>query len=128
MAMFIFTKNILENKPIQVYNDGNMKRDFTYIDDIILGIRSAINKKYDYEIFNLGNNKSENLMDMISIIENELGVKAIIEYMPLQPGDVIETTADISKSIKRLNYHPLISIKEGIPRFIDWYKSYYNQQ
>ena len=127
MAMFIFTKRILENRPIEVFNNGKMKRDFTYIDDIIIGIRSAIEKNYDYEIFNLGNNKSENLMDMISIIEKELGVKAIIEFKPLQPGDVIDTLSDIQHSIEKLNYHPSITIKEGIPLFINWYNSYYSK-
>ena len=126
MAMFIFTKRILENKPIEVYNNGKMKRDFTYIDDIIMGIRSAIEKNYDYEIFNLGNNKSENLMDMISIIEQELDMKAIIDYKKLQPGDVVETLSDITKSKEMLNYNPSISIRKGIPKFIDWYKSYYS--
>ena len=126
MAMFIFTKRILENKPIEVYNNGKMKRDFTYIDDIIMGIRSAIEKNYDCEIFNLGNNKSENLMDMISIIEQELDMKAIIDYKKLQPGDVVETLSDITKSKEMLNYNPSISITKGIPKFIDWYKSYYS--
>jgi len=126
MAMFIFTKRILENKPIEVYNNGKMKRDFTYIDDIIMGIRSAIEKNYDYEIFNLGNNKSENLMDMISIIEKELDMKAIIDYKKIQPGDVVETFSDITKSKEMLYYNPSISIRKGIPKFIDWYKSYYS--
>jgi len=126
MAMFIFTNNILNNIPIHVFNNGKMKRDFTYIDDIIFGIKSAIDKNYKCEIFNLGNNKSENLMDMISIIENELGVKAIIEYMPMQPGDVIETIADLKKSSLKLGYNPVAEIKYGIPRFIKWYKSYYS--
>ena len=126
MAMFIFTKRILENKPIEVYNNGKMKRDFTYIDDIIMGIRSAIEKNYDYEIFNLGNNKSENLMDMISIIEQELDMKAIIDYRKLQPGDVAETLSDITKSKEMLSYNPSISIRKGIPKFIDWYKSHYS--
>ena len=126
MAMFIFTKRILENKPIEVYNNGKMKRDFTYIDDIIMGIRSAIEKNHDYEIFNLGNNKSENLMDMISIIEKELDMKAIIDYKKIQPGDVVETFSDITKSKEMLNYNPSISIRKGIPKFIDWYKSFYN--
>ena len=124
MAMFIFAKRILEKKPIKVYNDGKMKRDFTYIDDIIIGIRSAIDKSFDYEIFNLGNNRSENLMDLISIIERELGQKAIIEYKPLQPGDVIETSADIEYSNEKLHYKPSVSIKNGIPFFIDWFKNY----
>ena len=126
MAMFIFTKNILEGKPIQVYNNGKMERDFTYIDDIISGIRSAIKKNYDFEIFNLGNNKSEHLMDMISIIENKLNMKAILNFLPLQPGDVIKTSSDIKLSIEKLDYKPSVSINKGIPIFIDWYKNFYN--
>tara|TARA_Y100001970_G_scaffold2704_1_gene3151 strand:+ start:2025 stop:2987 length:963 start_codon:yes stop_codon:yes gene_type:complete len=127
MAMFIFTKNILNNVPIQVFNNGKMKRDFTYIDDIIFGIKSAIDKNYTCEIFNLGNNKSENLMDMISIIEDELEIKAIMEYMPMQPGDVIETIADLKKSSAKLKYKPKTDIKYGIPKFINWFKSYYSK-
>ena len=123
--MFIFTKNILDNKPIEVFNNGNMKRDFTYIDDIINGIKSAIKNNNKCEIFNLGNSKSEKLMDMIKLIERELGIKAIIKYMELQPGDVVESLSDINKSKNKLGYKPLVSINEGIPLFIDWYKSYY---
>ena len=125
MAMFIFTKNILNKKPIEVFNNGKMKRDFTYIDDIINGIRSAISNNYQCEIFNLGNHKSEELMDMITMIENELKIKAVIDYRTLQPGDVVETLSDINKSKEKLDYNPSINISEGIPLFIDWYKSYY---
>lgn len=125
MAMFIFTDKILKDKTIPVYNHGNMKRDFTYIDDIIAGTRSAMEKNYSCEVFNLGNHKSENLMDMIGIIEDNLGSKAKIEFHPMQPGDVPESFADINKSIEMLSYRPTTDINEGIPRFITWYKDYY---
>ena len=125
MAMFIFTKNILNDEPIPVNNNGKMKRDFTFIDDIIDGTRSAIDSNYKCEIFNLGNNKSERLMDMISFIEMELDKKAIIDYKPMQLGDVYESHADIKYSSKKLDYYPKTSIKVGIPIFIDWYKKYY---
>jgi UDP-glucuronate 4-epimerase len=125
MAMFIFTDKILKDKTIPVYNHGNMKRDFTYIDDIIAGTRSAMEKNYLCEVFNLGNHKSENLMDMIGIIEDNLGSKAKIEFHPMQPGDVPESFADINKSIEMLSYRPTTDINEGIPRFITWYKDYY---
>ncbi len=125
MAMFIFTSKIISNKPIKVFNKGKMKRDFTFIDDIIHGTKSAIKKNYNYEIFNLGNNKSENLMDMIRIIEKEIGKKAKIEFFPMQPGDVKESFADIDHSQKMLNYSPKTSIGKGIPIFIDWYKKTY---
>ena len=109
---------------IPVYNHGNMKRDFTYIDDIISGTRSAMEKNYRCEIFNLGNNKSKNLKDMITIIETSLGKKADIDFQSIQPGDVVETFADIDKTIEKLDYNPRIDIEKGIPRFIDWYKNY----
>jgi len=125
MAMFLFTKNIINRKPIDVYNNGNMKRDFTYIDDIVSGIRSSIDHNYDCEIFNIGNNKSENLLDMISIIEKELNIKSIINFKPMQKGDVVENFSNIEKSTKMLGYKPSTSINKGIPLFIDWYKKYY---
>ena len=124
MAYYIFTKNISEGRPINVFNNGNMKRDFTYIDDIVLGTKSAIEKNYPYELFNLGNQKSNSIMDIIKIIETELSIKAQINLLPMQAGDVIETCASISKSIKMLNYNPKISINEGMPKFINWYKNY----
>ena len=125
MAMFLFTDNILNQKPIEVFNDGDMRRDFTYIDDIISGIRSAIKRNYNCEIFNIGNSKSENLMDMISIIEEELDKKAIINFKPMQKGDIIENHSDIDKSRRMLNYNPLVSINKGIPLFVNWFKEYY---
>jgi len=126
MAYYIFTKKILNGEPISVFNNGNMKRDFTFIDDIILGTKAAIEKNYSFEIFNLGNNKSVNLLDFIKTIENKLNKKAIINFQPMQSGDVKETYADISESEEKLGFKPKISIDEGIPKFIKWYKSYYN--
>jgi UDP-glucuronate 4-epimerase len=125
MALYIFTKKILENQPIDVFNHGKMNRDFTYIDDIIQGLRSSIDKNYKFEIFNLGNSHSEELMKMISIIEKKLSKKAIINFMDIQPGDVQTTYADVSKAKQMLNYNSDTSILEGIPKFIDWYKQYH---
>ena len=125
MAMFLFTDKILKDKPIQVFNHGDMKRDFTYIDDIISGTRSAIDNNYKCEIFNLGNSRSEQLMDIVHLIEENLGKKAKIEFMPMQPGDVPESFADIKKSIDMLNYKPTTNIDVGISEFINWYKERY---
>jgi len=122
MAMFLFTDKILRDEPIQVFNHGNMKRDFTYIDDIIAGTRSAINKNYKCEVFNLGNHRSEQLMDVVSLIEQNLGKKAEIEFLPMQPGDVPESFADIKKSEEMLGYKPTTNVDVGIRKFVDWYK------
>ena len=126
MAMHIFAKKISNNEPIQVFNNGKMKRDFTYIDDIIKGTISALEHNYNCEVFNLGNNRSENLMKVINLIEKALNKKAIIDFQPIQPGDAVETYADIDHSIKKLNYEPTTNIDKGIKLFIDWYKEYYN--
>ncbi|MBC8491351.1 MAG: NAD-dependent epimerase [Candidatus Marinimicrobia bacterium] len=125
MALFIFTKKILAGEPIEVYNHGNMKRDFTYIDDIISGVVSALNHPFDYEVFNLGNHRSENLMDFIGLIEENLGKKAEINFLPIQPGDVPETFADIDHAWEKLGFEPTTTIEVGIKRFVDWYKNYY---
>ena len=125
MAMFIFTKKILAGEPIPVFNHGNMKRDFTYIDDIIAGTRLAIDNNYECEIFNLGNHKSEQLMIMIALIERDLGKKAEINFLPIQPGDVPESFADIEKSVEMLDFNPTTNIDTGIKRFIEWYKNHY---
>ncbi len=126
MAMHIFAKKISNNEPIQVFNNGKMKRDFTYIDDIVKGTISAIEHNYRCEVFNLGNNKSEELMDVISLIEKYLNRSALVDFQPLQPGDAVETYADIDYSIEKLNYQPCTNIDTGILSFIDWFKEYYN--
>jgi len=125
MAMFIFTRKILAGEPISVFNNGNMKRDFTYIDDIITGTCAAIDKNYQCEVFNLGNHKSEQLMIMIALIERDLGKKAEINFLPIQPGDVPESFADIEKSVEMLDFNPTTNIDTGIKRFIEWYKNHY---
>jgi UDP-glucuronate 4-epimerase len=125
MAYYIFTKKILNEEPIIVFNNGNMKRDFTFIDDIILGTKAAIKKNYKCEIFNLGNNKIEKIMNIIEIIEKETKRDAIIKFLQMQLGDVEETFSNINKSTKMLDFLPKVSINEGIPKFIKWYKSYY---
>ncbi|MGK5094490.1 NAD-dependent epimerase/dehydratase family protein [Deltaproteobacteria bacterium TL4] len=126
MALFLFTKAILENRPIDVYNHGKMKRDFTYVDDIVSGVIACLENPQPYEIFNIGNHQSEALEQFITIIENCLGKKAQRNYLPLQPGDVAETYADIEKIQKLYGFHPTTKIEEGIPRFIEWYRSYYH--
>lgn len=124
MAMFLFCDKILSDEPIQVFNHGNMKRDFTFIDDIIAGTRLAIEKNFKCEIFNLGNHRSENLMDVVRLIEDNLGRKAEIDFQPMQPGDVPESFADIEKSVNKLEYKPITNIDVGIGNFINWYKEY----
>lgn len=126
MALFLFTKNILKNKSINVFNYGKMKRNFTYIDDIIQGILLVIDKPSKYEIYNIGNDKTEELLDFIHEIENNLDKKAEMNLLPLQPGDIPKTEADISK-ISKLGYKPTTNINVGIKKFIDWYKWYYKK-
>lgn len=123
MAYYKFAESILNDRPIDVYNGGHHKRDFTYIDDIVSGITSALDKCSGYEIFNLGNNKSVELEYFISIIENKLNKKAIKNYLPMQSGDVEETYANIDKAKEFLGYEPQVSIEEGLDRFLTWYKN-----
>ena len=115
---------ISKGELISVFNHGKMERDFTYIDDIISGTRSAIDKNYPCEVFNLGNNNSEDLMEMVGLIESEIGKKAEIQFEGMQPGDVKRTFADIEHSKQKLNYMPTTKIVEGIPKFIEWYLTY----
>ena len=110
---------------ITVFNHGRINRDFTYIDDIIKGILCAVDKNFKSEIFNLGNNKSEDLMQVIRIIEREIGKKAILKFADIQPGDVKKTFADIEYSKEKINYKPKTSISEGIPEFINWFLNYH---
>ena len=124
LAISKFTKLILENKSIPVFGDGNTIRDYTYIDDIVSGITSAIEyNKTSYEIINLGGGDPVSLTRMIETIENVLNKKAIIERLSMQKGDVDKTAADISKAKKLLNYNPSTSFEEGIREFINWYKN-----
>jgi len=128
MAYFSFTKDITEGKTIKVFNDGHHQRDFTFVDDIVIGILAALDKAYPYEIFNLGNNKPVELGYFIQIIEKELGIEAKKEYLPMQPGDVLATYADIEYTKEKLDYGPKTSIEEGLHKFITWYKQYYHEK
>lgn len=129
MAIYLFTDAISRGKPIKVFNNGKLMRDFTYIDDIVKGVSKICNKtlfkdKDIYRLYNIGNNKSIKLLDFISQIENVLGMKAKKIMMPMQPGDVNSTWADISDLISDYKYSPTTSIKIGINRFVSWYKTY----
>ncbi|MBC8500724.1 MAG: SDR family NAD(P)-dependent oxidoreductase [Nanoarchaeota archaeon] len=126
MALFIFTKAILEGKEIKVFNNGNMARDFTYISDTISGILSALDSAFKYEIFNIARGEKVKLLDFIKEIEKNLGMKAKKKFLPLQPGDVPESLADISKAREMIGYNPKVSIKEGVKKFVDWYKEFYS--
>ncbi len=123
MAMYIFANKISNDIPLPVYNFGKMKRDFTFIDDIVSGIRSAIEKNYKCEIFNLGNNRCEDLLELIKIMEDCMGKKAKLDFQKIQPGDVTKTYADIQHSTNKLNYLPSTNISTGINEFIKWYTS-----
>ncbi len=143
MAISLFTKAIIEKKPIKVFNNGNMMRDFTYIDDIVESLNLLLNKvpkknkKFSFEnpdpskswaphrIFNIGNSNPVKLMEFIDEIENKLGIKAIKEYLPMQPGDAKVTYADTSNLEEFINFKPKTSLEEGVEKFIKWYKSYY---
>lgn len=132
MAAFIFVRNILSGQPIHVFNGGDMKRDFTYIDDIANGVLQCLDSPpppvgndAPCRLYNIGNSRSENLMDFIAVIEKTLGMKAEIEFRPMQLGDVKETYADIAAARRDFGYEPATSINEGIPRFIEWYREYY---
>ncbi|MCR4436296.1 MAG: NAD-dependent epimerase [Eubacteriales bacterium] len=143
MAYFSFTRAILEGKPIKVFNYGKMKRDFTYIDDIVEGIVRLIprpplpNPSWDrdapdpassfapYKIYNIGNNRPVELSDFISVLEEHLGKKAVKEYLPMQSGDVEETFADIDDLAADVGFKPSTPLEEGLKRFIGWYRDYY---
>lgn len=143
MALFKFTKAIINDEPIDVYNHGNMMRDFTYVDDIVEAISRLVdkpaqpNKEWDghnpdpssstapYQIFNIGNNSPVQLMAFIEAIENKLDKKAIKNYMELQPGDVPETYANVDDLYESIQFKPQTSIQEGVNQFIDWYLDYY---
>lgn len=124
MAYFKFANKIVKGKPIDIYNYGRILRDFTYIDDIVDGIIKVIDKISRYEIVNIGADKPEKLSKLISVLENNLGRKAKKNYMPMQPGDVPRTMADVRK-LRKLGWKPTTRIKKGIKKFVIWYRSYY---
>jgi UDP-glucuronate 4-epimerase len=144
MALFLFTRAILESKPIKVFNHGNMQRDFTYIDDIIEGVVRVMGKLPEpdpswsgdapdpgtsyapYRIYNIGNNNPEKLMRFISVLEQVLGKEAKKEFLDLQPGDVPATCADIDDLYNAVGFRPVTSIETGIRNFVEWYKQYYS--
>lgn len=121
MAYFQFTKSILEGRPIKIFNHGQMRRDFTFIDDIVQGIVAAMDLAAEHEIFNLGNHQPVNLLHMVEIIENSVGKKAEKVFVDMQPGDVVETYADIDYSQKKLGFNPKTPLEKGIPLFVEWY-------
>ena len=127
MAYWLFTDAMLNGRPINVFNHGKMERDFTYIDDVVAGVKAALfaDGLDAYEIFNLGNNKPENLMDFIQTLADELGVEPQMEMLPMQAGDVPITFADISKARQKLDYQPTTSMEEGLKHFVVWYKEYF---
>lgn len=128
MAYYRFSRLICEGRSIQVFNRGLMRRDFTYIDDIVKGTAAAIDLGASCEIFNLGNNRPVELLSLIRLLETALGKKAIMEMLPMQPGEVIETFADIEKSTRLLNFNPSVPLEEGISRFVDWFKEYHAEK
>lgn len=143
MALFKFTKNILTNKPINLFNHGKHTRDFTYVDDIVEGVVRVLdhpatpNEKWNsdqpdpatskapWKIYNIGNNKPVDLLDYVHALESNLGKKAIIHFLPLQPGDVPDTCADVKNLNEKFDYKPNTSIDDGISNFVKWYKNYY---
>ncbi|WP_372846864.1 NAD-dependent epimerase [Pontiella sp.] len=126
MAYWLFTEAMLKGQPIKVFNHGDMKRDFTYIEDIVQGVKAALFAEGldPYEVFNLGNNQPERLMDMIQYLGDALGVEPRMEMLPMQPGDVPVTFADIEKAKAKLGYQPSTNLKEGLSRFVEWFKAW----
>jgi|JI10StandDraft_1071094.scaffolds.fasta_scaffold07069_2 UDP-glucuronate 4-epimerase len=124
MAYYSFAEKIAKGLPIPVFNHGKMERDCTYIDDIISGTVAAIDRCSGFELYNLGGNHPETLMRLITLLESALGKKALLDYKPLQPGDVITTFADITKAQRDLDFHPQTSLETGISKFTDWFLRY----
>ena len=145
MALFKFTRAILDEKPIDLFNNGKHSRDFTYIDDIVEGVLktldspASINNNWDSDnpdpasskapwcVYNIGNNKPVKLMDYVDALEKALGKKAKLNFLPLQPGDVIDTYADVENLKEKLNYKPSTSVVNGVTKFIKWYQDYYKK-
>jgi len=138
MAMWLFAKAILEGRPIDVFGEGNMRRDFTYIDDIVSGVVACLDNPAPddgmvkaggsvspHRLYNIGNSRSEDLGEMIGLIEQACGRKAERRLLPMQPGDVRDTFADISAIRRDLGFEPTTTIRDGVPRFVEWYRSYH---
>ena len=132
MAYFKFARKIMAGESIQVYNNGDMRRDFTYIDDIVKGIENILcnpptvdENGAAYKIYNIGNNQPEKLMDYIAVLEKCLGREAKKEYLPMQPGDVYETYADVSELMRDYDFKPSTTIEEGLSKFAEWFLEYY---
>ena len=133
MAYFSFTNKIMKDETIKIFNNGDMYRDFTYVDDVVKGIENILNnppKKDEdgvkYKVYNIGNNKPEKLMDFIATLETCLGKEAKKEYLPMQPGDVPRTYADVTELMMDFDFKPDTSIKTGLAKFVEWYKAYYH--
>lgn len=133
MAYFKFAKKIMAGETIQIYNNGDMYRDFTYIDDIVQGIENMLcnppaedGKGAFYKIYNIGNNKPEKLMDYIATLEKCLGKEAKKDFLPMQPGDVYQTYADVSDLMRDFDFKPNTSVEEGLSKFVEWFKEYYH--
>lgn len=132
MAYFKFTKAILDNKTIEIYNNGQMGRDFTYVSDAVEGIYNLLNnaehikQKSMAQIFNIGGNSPVSLMDFIGLIEKHTGKKAIKKFLPMQKGDVVNTWANIEESYKEFAYNPKVGLDQGIKKFVEWYRDFYN--
>ena len=134
MAYFKFAKKIMAGEPIQIYNNGDMLRDFTYIDDIVTGVENILCNPPEtdengaaYKIYNIGNNQPEKLMDYIAVLEKCLGREAKKEFLPMQPGDVYDTYADVSELMKDYGFKPSTTIEEGLSRFAEWFLTYYTK-
>ena len=143
MSLFIFTRNIIEGKPIDIFNHGSHRRDFTYIDDIVTGVVKIMDKipgpdpdwtsdnpepgssNVPYRLYNIGNNKPVELMYFIELLERNLGKKAIRNFLPMQPGDVPATYADIDALVKAVEFSPVTPVETGVEKFIEWYKKFY---
>ncbi len=127
MALFLFTDAILHDRPLKIFGQGKMQRDFTYVDDIVSGVVASIDLNADEELFNLGCGKQEELMDFVDAIEKACGKTAKREFLEMQPGDVRATSANLTKAKKMLGYTPKTTIKDGIPKFVEWYRGYYKK-
>lgn len=127
MALFIFTKAVLEGKTLPIFGHGKMQRDFTYVDDIVSGIIASIDKNYPLEVFNLGAGHTEELMEYVRLVEESCGKEGGKEMLPMQQGDVVRTSADVRKAKEKLGYSPKHRIADGVPAFVEWYRNYYGK-